>query len=1094
MARSIVLLIIVFFFSFSGKSSHVLGGDITWTCVGGQYVFQLEFYRDCNGADINPVSENLSVWNHPTLTQIQVNFIARIDISPLCTQVPTGPSPFICGSGPNTGNGVGALEKIIYQSDPITISGTPPAPGWIFTFKSFSRSDEITNLQAPNTYGITLSSTIFNLPNAAVGCVDNSAQFLQDPYFVSCSGDPYEYNMNAVDPDLDSLHIFFGTPMNDFTGTYNPPVNPIPVPFISGFTTNTPTPGPGFNAGNIDAQIDPVNGNLTFLSNTVGFFNVKIVAQSYRNGILMSEVEREMQLIVQNCVGTNTAPVITGPFGGLFETTINAGTLVNFNLAATDIELLQDGTPQSNILTSTGLMYGTNYTSNAGCAIAPCATLNTTPPIAMVQGVNTTFNWQTDCNHLVNPDGDAADLIPYHFVFKVQDDYCPVPKVSYATITINVVNPGVIQMPAINCIQTNAADDVTISWNPAVDPNGTFVEYQIFSVQNGLLGTVNNLNTGSYTDPAVGQINDYYIGVISGCNGNTVRYSDTIRNIRLGVLNPLDGTAILVWNAPANSPLPSMGNYYHIYREYPLGIWTLYDSVPYGSNSYKDTIDICSAQINYQIVLPNQPCDYTSNIDGDVFQDMITPDIPIIEFVTIDTITNSVNISWNQNYQPDTYGYVIYAMNQAGVLVEIDTVWGITNTTYTLIPGVSLNGLSFSVAAFDSCWTASVPPTHQTSGKAEIHTTIFLNTALNICDHTVDLTWSDYIGWDAVEEYIVYGHKAGEAWSVFGSSSTTNLTVDVDEAIDYCFVVEAVHLDGRKSFSNIRCQYISIPKQPAFNYLQVATVNGSNVDVRYYVDASANISEIIVHRKEGNSSFEEIGRVGVASNNLSYTDSDVNVALHSYTYVVQIIDSCGFPGAYSNEAETMLLQLDNDPLLKLNYLYWTAYREFDGSILGYNIYRGIDGPATGTPIATVPFGQTYYEDNVLDIATQGEICYRVEAVESINSYGFSEQSFSNERCITLPPVIYVPNAFWPEGINSIFKPIVSDFDLASYEFIIFNRWGQAIFKTNSVEEGWNGIIDGTSEMAATGTYLYMVILRDGSGVEVVTRGHVTLLK
>ena len=203
MIRSSILLIGIILMSFFGRSSHIMGGDITWTCQGGDYVFQLAFYRDCNGADISTISVNLDVWNHPTLSQIVLNYVSREDVSPACTQVPGGPTPLSCGVGPNNGNGLGAVEYIIYRSAPISLAGTPPAEGWIFTYQNFSRSNAITNLQNPSTYGITLASKMFEIPNAPGGCIDNSPQFLQAPYFISCVGDPFEYNMNAVDYDLD---------------------------------------------------------------------------------------------------------------------------------------------------------------------------------------------------------------------------------------------------------------------------------------------------------------------------------------------------------------------------------------------------------------------------------------------------------------------------------------------------------------------------------------------------------------------------------------------------------------------------------------------------------------------------------------------------------------------------------------------------------------------------------------------------------------------------------------------------------------------------------------------------------------------------
>jgi len=97
-----------------------MGGELTYKHLGNSmYQFELVFYRDCNGADVNAVSENLRVWNHPTLTNITVLFVQRIDLSPSCTQISGGPGPLLCGTGNNAGNGIGAIEKVIYRSAPV---------------------------------------------------------------------------------------------------------------------------------------------------------------------------------------------------------------------------------------------------------------------------------------------------------------------------------------------------------------------------------------------------------------------------------------------------------------------------------------------------------------------------------------------------------------------------------------------------------------------------------------------------------------------------------------------------------------------------------------------------------------------------------------------------------------------------------------------------------------------------------------------------------------------------------------------------------------------------------------------------------------
>jgi hypothetical protein len=738
-------------------------------------------------------------------------------------------------------------------------------------------------------------------------------------------------------------------------------------------------------------------------------------------------------------------------------------------------------------------MFGTNFTSATGCAIAPCATLNTSPLITGVQGVNTTFNWQTDCDHLVGADGNAQDMIPYHFVFRVQDDYCQVPKVSYATVTINVLNPGVIEAPSINCIHSDATGNVTIEWDPVSDPTGTFVEYQIYSAQNGLLGTVAGIGTSSWTDPGVTQAFDYYLAVVSGCNGNTTRFSDTVSNIYLDLNNPSNGTAVLQWNDPLPTPTPQMGGYYQIYREYPPGTWTLLDSVPYGLNFYYDTIDICEAFLSYQVVLPNQPCNFTSNIPGDDFEDMITPDIPVISSVSIDTLTNQVTVTWSENTQEDTYGYVIYTYNSSGFLYELDTVWGISNTSYSYSPDITQGPLTYSVAAFDSCYTPAVPPTFQTSAKANVHTTMFLQSELLICSNEVVLSWTPYVGWNAVSQYEVYAQIVGQPWQLVGTTTSTTFTADVIGLQDYCFFIKAVNAIGEVSFSNRLCLSIVAPTEPDYHYLRVATVDVDKVQLRHLIDSSSGVTGVSFEKMNADGIFEEIAQVPVSSDNVSYTDTDVDVNKFSYTYRARVIDSCGRPGTASNIAKTILLTVQKDDVRMLAYVNWTDYVDYNGDVLAYNIYRGIDGVFSGGPIATLSPNVLSFEDDLNDITFMGKVCYYVEAIEGDNVYGFRETSRSNIACEVFEPIIYIPNAFMPEGVNSTFKPVLTNFDPTEYRFTIFNRWGQVIFMTESPIEGWSGYIDG-GNLAQTGTYIYMVEMHDGNGIEIIKRGFVTLLK
>lgn len=1090
------LLFTIFTMGIKAEASHIMGGSITYECLGnGNYVFQLVFYRDCNGAQVNTNSQTLRVWNHQSLSSITVPYVSTEDISPQGTQVGGGAQCFNCTT-PNGNIGIGSIERITYRSNPVNISGVPPVQGWVFTFDDFSRNGNITNLQNPLNYGITLTAKIFNVNASNNTCHDNSPQFLQNPHFVSCAGKPFKLNLNPVDPDLDSLVVSFDQPLNNLNNNaYSEGVNPAGVPFVTGFSVGNPTPTSVMMAGNQDAQINPQSGEITFLSNLTGSFNVKIKVTSFRNGRRISEVVHEMQLIVTNCTGNNNPPVVTAPFSGSFETSVMAGDLINFNLTSTDTELLQNGSSQSNTILASGLLFGPDPTINGGCLISPCPTITPSSPVTGTQGAAISFNWQTDCAHLLDANGNELDAVPYQFVFRVQDNYCPIPEVIYETVTVNVMNPGVIQAPEITCIQGSGNGNFIINWNPVSDPNGTFVEYQIRTVQNGLIATIPAIGTNSYTHIGVTDDLDYFIRVVSGCSGQAYRNSDTLSNIYLNLSNLNPGIAVLDWNAPTNPAKPSMGAYFYIHREYPAGTWTIIDSVPYGTTYYQEVIDICNTFLNYQISLNNSLCNYTSQINGANFTDQTPPDIPVIVNVTIDTLTNETSITWNPTPQPDTYGYIVYMQDpETGFLIELDTIYGKFNTTYTYLEPYTDGSVTYTVAAFDSCPSPTGAPFNLSARDPNFHTTVFLKSQLSVCDGNVNLSWNSYRGWP-VESYDIFVESGLSDWQIVHTTTGTSYSFVGQDLENYKVVVRANKGDGITSFSNVDSFMVQRTPQPSYSYIRFASVsnNDESVTIDYIYDPSVLVTKIELQRLN-RGVFETMEEVLMPGSPHVFTDENVYVDDESYTYRVIYYDSCGNVGYTSNIGKTIVLntQIENTQLIA--YLHWTPYENFNGSVLGYYIYRGIDNVYEPSPIAFLNPSRLSYEDDVYEIPTEGKICYRIEALETANVFGDPKNSFSNESCVLVEPLIYVPNAFYPDGVNTVFIPVLRNYNYENYRMTVFDRWGQVIFQTSNPLEGWNGKINNAGRNAETATYVYMIELYNGYGEQIMTRGHVTLLR
>lgn len=84
---------------------------------------------------------------------------------------------------------------------------------------------------------------------------------------------------------------------------------------------------------------------------------------------------------------------------------------------------------------------------------------------------------------------------------------------------------------------------------------------------------------------------------------------------------------------------------------------------------------------------------------------------------------------------------------------------------------------------------------------------------------------------------------------------------------------------------------------------------------------------------------------------------------------------------------------------------------------------------------------------------------------------------------TLPKYddVYVPSAFTPNG-DAINNRLQVYGDIKTYSFSVYNRYGQLVFKTTALNDGWDGTFKGKAQ--ASGTYVWYVsaLLSDGRTV------------
>ncbi|MDA8687420.1 hypothetical protein N9L72_02810, partial [Schleiferiaceae bacterium] len=296
--KRFLAIAVLFLMSFQGYASHLLGGEIVWKCKpNGKYQFTLVLYRECGGITLPTSAQSLAT---NAGVSISCAFISTTDVVPSCY---TGTTT--CAGATS---GTGKMQKYVYRSGDITLTGTPPASGWYFTWSSCCRPSSITNVVSPGGASYLLRAIMYPYTppgstsplsagtSANPTCFDSSPNFLEDPQVISCTGVDVVYNNLGYDPDLDSLYYNWSYPWDASSFSANPSTNS--VNFVSGYTWNSPLPS---GSTSTPASIDGETGEVTFNSGVAGSWATCVVIEEWRCGQKVGEIYRDIPIVTLSC-------------------------------------------------------------------------------------------------------------------------------------------------------------------------------------------------------------------------------------------------------------------------------------------------------------------------------------------------------------------------------------------------------------------------------------------------------------------------------------------------------------------------------------------------------------------------------------------------------------------------------------------------------------------------------------------------------------------------------------------------------------------------------------------------------------------------
>ena len=661
------------------------------------------------------------------------------------------------------------------------------------------------------------------------------------------------------------------------------------------------------------------------------------------------------------------------------------------------------------------------------------------------------------------------------------------------------------------CIQINELGELTIIWDNSDFPIYDFYEHQFFAdTGSGFvqIGAENDSTLNSFVFSNFNSNNfpvNFFMKSIYGPNNSLIYYTDTISSIYFNLVDQSNGNILLSWNHPiALDSIPLSSNYVIEKADFvnPLSSsnWTTVAVLPRDSISFLDNIGICSANINYRVKLQINNCNFTSNLDGGLIEDLEAPDAPVIQNVTTDTITGNIVVNWEASLAQDVFAYIVFKF-YGGSWNSIDTLYGFQNTSF-----IDTNQSSFvnsivqySIAAMDSC-SSGIPPQNNTSSAGLEHQNIVLNYQYDICLGQVSLYWNPYINfqYDLIE-YQVYYKNDLTSWTLIDAIIDTNFNFVIPEGdLNYSFMINAV-FDSTvlTSFSNTLSFYVDQPPIPQYSYISSVSVYQDTVRVVYLGENNIGINSINIYRSSDlGLTFTNIHSENSPVFPYEFNDLAASPNKKSYLYKVAVVDSCYNEVAFSNLGSSILLERKENNFLS-NEIKWSSYLDWDYGVDNYEIMLNNNINVNDQFLVSLSnnnFSYSHDFNHLVNYPFDGKLCYKIIANEASNDLGINGQSISNELCIEHSPIVYVPNAINLKGINNKWKPLINLIDYSEYKVSIFNRVGQLIYELNNINEFWDGTILNSGRIAPLGIYVFLIELKNSRGQFITEKGSITLIR
>jgi len=462
--------------------------------------------------------------------------------------------------------------------------------------------------------------------------------------------------------------------------------------------------------------------------------------------------------------------------------------------------------------------------------------------------------------------------------------------------------------------------------------------------------------------------------------------------------------------------------------------------------------------------------------------------------VTTEPVTGQITISWSlpgwENIDNISYyllqwsnisgdstnpNYIKFSNPSLVTTYTIPDINGNINRYYFRIYGQRIDGTAFEI------W----PPSN-------IYLTV-TGIEKRVAKLTWNRDWSNSIGLHYVQRLdnglwnTIYSIPNQEYENYSFNDTLTKSPCDTTK-IEYRIIFEPEYGDCN-SISNIRSgevlgrflpvnpldQTVSIFHDPAGTYTGCPIVSWSK-------SPSKDVTGYIIYRKDPG--FFAIDTI--PSDSTQFIDKTVKGCSDSFTYTLAAIDSCGNISSAANAIAAHNIVIDTLFIVSYAntaYINWNSYDNMPGGLGGYIIYRQVNSDSFEALDTLAPDITSFYDN--AQFINGYDYTYFIEAF-SQSGTGFSSSCTKTVTYYDRETLFFMPNAFNPSGVNTKFRPVQSFVDINGFRMQIYDKWGQMIFATDDIIEGWDGNIKGS--LAPIGVYVYYIRYKSLQGREYEKRG------